>query len=68
VHNSDNLCELWHKRMGHLHHKALPILRETAFTHKFLWVTIGGFPRNYFEDNNHYRKGTSSGSKAFFSK
>jgi hypothetical protein len=28
VHNSENLCELWHKRMGHLHHKALPILRE----------------------------------------
>jgi hypothetical protein len=28
VHNSDNLCELWHKRMGHLHHKVLPILRE----------------------------------------
>jgi hypothetical protein len=28
VHNNDNLCELWHKRMGHLHHRALPILRE----------------------------------------
>jgi hypothetical protein len=28
VHNSDNLCELWHKRMWHLHHRALPILRE----------------------------------------
>jgi hypothetical protein len=28
VHDSDNLCELWYKRMGHLHHKALPILRE----------------------------------------
>jgi hypothetical protein len=28
VHNNDNLCRLWHKRMGHLHHKALPILRE----------------------------------------
>jgi hypothetical protein len=28
VHNNDNLCELWHKRMGHLHHMALPILRE----------------------------------------
>jgi hypothetical protein len=28
VHNSDSLCELWHKRMGHLHHKALPIPRE----------------------------------------
>jgi hypothetical protein len=24
VHNYDNLCKLWHKRMGHLHHKALP--------------------------------------------
>jgi hypothetical protein len=28
VHNNDNLCELWHKRMGHLHHRVLPILRE----------------------------------------
>jgi hypothetical protein len=28
VHDSDNLCELWHKRMGHLHYRALPILRE----------------------------------------
>jgi hypothetical protein len=28
VHNNDNLCELWHKRIGHMHHKALPILRE----------------------------------------
>jgi hypothetical protein len=28
VHESDNLCRLWHKRMGHLHHKAFPILRE----------------------------------------
>jgi hypothetical protein len=28
VHNIDNLCEMWHKRMGHLHHKVLPIMRE----------------------------------------
>jgi hypothetical protein len=28
VHNSDNLCELWHKRMGHLQHSMFPILRE----------------------------------------
>jgi hypothetical protein len=28
VHNIDNLCELRHKRMAHLHHKVLPILRE----------------------------------------
>ena len=28
VHDSDNLGELWHKRMEHLHHETLPILRE----------------------------------------
>jgi transposase InsO family protein len=28
VHNTESLCELWHRRMGHLHHRALPILRE----------------------------------------
>jgi hypothetical protein len=28
VHDSDNLCELWHRRMGHLHYRALSILRE----------------------------------------
>jgi hypothetical protein len=28
VHDSDNLCELWHRRMGHLHYRALLILRE----------------------------------------
>jgi hypothetical protein len=28
VHNSENLCKLWHKRMEHLHHRAFPILRK----------------------------------------
>jgi len=28
VHDSDDLCELWHRRMGHLHHRELPALRE----------------------------------------
>lgn len=28
VHDSDNLCELWHGRMGHLHYRALSILAE----------------------------------------
>jgi hypothetical protein len=28
VHDSDNLCKLWHKRLGHLHYKALPILKD----------------------------------------
>jgi hypothetical protein len=28
VHDSDNLCELWHRILGHLHYKALPRLRK----------------------------------------
>jgi hypothetical protein len=28
VHNNNNLCELWHTRMEHMHHKALSIPRE----------------------------------------
>jgi hypothetical protein len=28
VHDSDNLCELWHMRMGHLHYRAFSIPRE----------------------------------------
>jgi hypothetical protein len=32
VHNSDNLCKLWHKRMGHLHHREFPILREIVIS------------------------------------
>jgi hypothetical protein len=26
--NNNDLCELWHRRMAHLHHGALNILRE----------------------------------------
>jgi hypothetical protein len=28
IHNNDNLCELWHRRLGHLHYKELSILRN----------------------------------------
>jgi hypothetical protein len=28
VHDSDNLCKLWHKKMGHLHYGALPVLKD----------------------------------------
>lgn len=28
AHDNDNLCELWHMRMGHLNHRVLPIPRE----------------------------------------
>jgi hypothetical protein len=28
VHGSDKLCELWHKRFGHLHYRALPRLKD----------------------------------------
>jgi hypothetical protein len=27
VHDNENLCELWHKRLRHLHYRALLILR-----------------------------------------
>ena len=30
VTSSRDLCELWHQRMGHLHHGALRILREIS--------------------------------------
>jgi hypothetical protein len=28
VHNNDNLCELWHKRLRHLHFKVLSISKH----------------------------------------
>jgi len=28
MHNNDDLCELWDRGMGHMHHRELPILRE----------------------------------------
>lgn len=28
IHSTSDLCELWHKRMAHLHHGALNILKE----------------------------------------
>jgi hypothetical protein len=28
LHDSDSLCELWNKKMGHLHYRALLIMRE----------------------------------------
>jgi hypothetical protein len=28
VHDNDILCELWHKRLGHLHYGALPFLKD----------------------------------------
>jgi hypothetical protein len=27
VHNSDNLCKLWHRSLGHLHYRELLIMR-----------------------------------------
>lgn len=28
IHSNDNLSELWHERMGHLHYRAIPVLQE----------------------------------------
>jgi hypothetical protein len=66
VHNSDNLCELWHKRMGHLHHRALPILREIVtglpeFSIEQHGVcrgcTLGKHAKVAFPSNEHRSKG-----------
>jgi hypothetical protein len=36
VHKNDNLCELWHRRLGHLHYRELSILRgDVASLPKF---------------------------------
>jgi hypothetical protein len=65
LHNSDNLCELWHKRMGHLHHKALPILKEKLtglpeFIIEQLGVcrgcTVGKHAKVAFPSNEHRSK------------
>ena len=30
VHNTINLCELWHRRFAHLHYRALPIVSKAV--------------------------------------
>jgi hypothetical protein len=66
VHNNDNLCKLWHKRMEHLHHKALPILRERVtglpeFSIEQHGVcegcTLGKHVKATFPSNEHRSKG-----------
>jgi hypothetical protein len=34
VHDSDSLCELWHRRLGHLHYEALPMSRRMVTCHQ----------------------------------
>jgi hypothetical protein len=45
VHHNDNLGEFWHKMMGHVHHKVLPILREIVI----------GIPEFRVEQRDVYR-------------
>jgi hypothetical protein len=33
VHESERLCELWHRRLGHLHYRELLILRGIVIVH-----------------------------------
>nr|KUM47389.1 hypothetical protein ABT39_MTgene5574 [Picea glauca]QHR89572.1 hypothetical protein Q903MT_gene3594 [Picea sitchensis] len=32
VHSTDNLCQLCHRRLGHLHYGALPLLKNGGTT------------------------------------
>jgi hypothetical protein len=36
VHDNNNLCELWHRRLGYLHHQAFPLLRKMV-TSSRIW-------------------------------
>ena len=42
VHHTISPCELWHRRLGHLHHKALPRLQHM----------VKGMPIFYFEHDS----------------
>jgi hypothetical protein len=66
VHNRDNLCELWHKRMEHLHHKVLTIIREIVIgflefnieQHGVcIGCTLGKHVKASFPSNEHRSKG-----------
>jgi hypothetical protein len=66
VHNSDCLCELWHKMMEHLHHRALPILREIVIGIPKLnikqhgvcrWCTLGKHAKVSFASNGDRSEG-----------
>jgi hypothetical protein len=65
VHNNNNLCGLWHKRMGHLHHRAFPILSEIVIgLPKFSFeqarvcrgCTLGKHANAAFPSNKHRSK------------
>jgi hypothetical protein len=66
VHSSDNLCELWHKRVGHLHNKALSVMREIVMgLPKFnieqhgvcRRCMLGKHAKDAFPSNKHRSKG-----------
>jgi hypothetical protein len=52
IHASDNLCELWHRRMGHLHYKALSILREIVTNLPYFSVEQQGACKGYAPGKN----------------
>jgi hypothetical protein len=65
VHNSDKLCKLWHKRMVHLHPKALSILTEIVIgLQEFKveqhgvcrWCTLDKHAKVAFSSNKHGSK------------
>jgi hypothetical protein len=67
VHNSDSLCQLWYKRMGHLHHRAFPILREIVTSLPKFSIeqhdvcrgcTLGKHAKDAFPNSEHRSKET----------
>jgi hypothetical protein len=52
IHNSDNLCELWHRRLGHLHNRALSIMREIVTSLPEFNIEQQGVCRGFALGNN----------------
>jgi hypothetical protein len=60
--SENHLCELWHRRMAHLHHGALRVLREIVtslpqFSTKHQEVckgcALGKYTKTSFQSNGH---------------
>jgi hypothetical protein len=66
VHDNDSVCGLWHKRMGHLHHRVFHILKEIVTgllefsveqNSVCKWCMFGKHAKVAFPSNEHRSKG-----------
>ena len=60
--SESHLCELWHRRMAHLHHQALQVLREIVTSLPQFSIerqevckgcALGKYTKSSFRSNEH---------------